>query len=218
MNAIDAQLVREFFETSGFRVLTVWPQSQRADGSTQLFVEHSAPQQPDEEVPVRLAPADLANIDKALVEIRPWHTDKLYGSAVESNPILSAFAEDENLLHAREYFRGEDFARILIISELPNNPEQRARTIKCIGETAVDHIIEFTDILRTLLDAVNPNGAYTGSFTLQLLQLLKRYRLVERQQMEFRFPNEPPAIPAPPVVETAANEDDQAMFEPDEWE
>ena len=53
------------------------------------------------------------------------------------------------------------------------------------------------------------NGTYTGSPTLQILQLLKRYRLLRNQQMEFTFPSEPQIIlPARQVDVEVVSEDE----------
>lgn len=211
MNDINLQLVREFFELNLFRVMTQWRQDQlgapRGGHSPQLFVENTNIV-PEYELGLVLGPGDLAYVHCAVVEIRAWHSDRFYSSLLQANPVVTQFAEAEALVPPREFFGTDDFKSILVVSELPLSPEQRTQSIEGLEKTKVDHIIEFSTILRELVDKVSINGAFTGSHTLQLIQLLKRYRLVRNQQMEFVFPMEGPVPAGEPQVETAEVVDD----------
>ncbi|MFO7974320.1 MAG: hypothetical protein R6V12_06780 [Candidatus Hydrogenedentota bacterium] len=203
MADVNLQLVREFFELNMFAVLTNWQREslrQRAsDSSLQLFVENINPTV-SHELDVVLSPVDLCLIERALVEVRAWHADKFYSSVVESNPVLWQFVSEESLAYARDIFGSRPFRSILVISELPNSPEPRARSVQLLQEAGIDHVLEFSNVLRGLLDKVSMHENYTASTTLQTLRLLKRYRLVRNQQLEFAFLNEPPIVePAPPV-------------------
>ena len=200
MTDVDLYLVREFFELNFFRVMTQWQQDtavNRNERGLQLFVENADPT-PEHELGVVLFPDDLPHLDRAVVEVRPWHTDRFYSSVLESNPVITQFAEEESLGAARNYFGGASFKTILVVSELPVTPKQRARTICAIEDSKVDHILEFPTILRSILSRVSINGGYAASHALQTIQLLKRYRLVSDQQLEFGFPAEssgPVALP-----------------------
>ncbi len=189
MTDVDLYLVREFFELNFFRVMTHWQQgsdANRSERGLQLFVENANPA-PERELGVVLFADDLPNIARAVVEVRPWHTDRFYSSVLESNPVITQFAQEEALGAARDFFGGASFKTILVVSELPVTPEQRARTVNCIEETKVDHVLEFPTILRSILSRVSINGGYAASHALQTIQLLKRYRLVSNQQLEFGF-------------------------------
>ncbi len=211
MNDINLQLVREFFELNLFRVLTQWRQDQigapRGGHSLQLFVENTA-LVPEYDLGLVLRPGDLAYIHSAVVEIRAWHTDRFYSSLLQANPVVTQFAEPNARIPAREFFGTDDFKTVLVVSELPHTPEQHAQSIESLEKTNVDHVIEFSTILRELVEKVSINGAFTGSHTLQLIQLLKRYRLVRNQQMEFAFPMEDPVSDGEAQVETAEVVDD----------
>ncbi len=65
----------------------------------------------------------------------------------------------------------------------------------------MNHVLEFPAILNDLVERVMVSGTYTGSAAMQLLQLLKRYRLFRNQQLEFTFPREPHAAGPGPRVE-----------------
>ncbi len=218
MTPIDAQLTREFFELNGFRVHTCWAQSQRGDAVVQIYADNPSPIDGDT-ADLVLAAEAVRSLARIHVEVRPWHAERMYVSVIENNPILTHFARPESAEHARQFFEGESFSTVLVASEFPSNPEARARAISMLEASPVDHVLEFPTMLRYLINAVNVNGAYNASATLQLLQLLKRYRLIEHQQMEFLFPMEAPAPAQRSEVETApASTEEGDKYEEDEWE
>ena len=203
MTDVDLQLVREFFELNLFRVTTNWRQhgtaGETGEVGLQLYVENTKPAS-GESLDVVLHPSDLPHLDYAVVEIRAWHTDRFYSSLIESNPGVTQFAEPWALGHARDFFGTDDFKTVLVVSELPRSAEQRIQALQRLRRSGVDHVIEFPNVLQSLASNVVLSGTYTGSPTLQLLQLLKRYRLLRNQQLEFTFSSEP-AFVAPPVQE-----------------
>lgn len=206
MSDVNLQVVREFFELNLFRVLTNWQQDPRilahGDQAGQLFVDNSNASS-TKPLPFVLHPDDLGSIERAVVEIRAWHTDRFYPSVIESNPILTQFVSEDSLALAREVFQQQPFATILVISELPASADQRSRSIELLEQSPVDHVIEFPHLLHDLLQKVNVNGNYPDSQTLEMLRLLKRYKLTRNQQMEFAFSTEAPAPASSPIVETS---------------
>jgi len=221
MSDIDLQLVKEFFELHRFRVTTHWHQhdleSSRNDGGMQVYVENTASPN-TEESSVLLSLSDIPALCRAVIEVRPWHADRLYASVLESNPILTQFAEPWALGHARDYFGTDDFATVLILSKLPSNQEQRHSAIASLQKLPVDHAIEFHTILEGLSQKVLPSGTYPGSHTLQTIRLLKRYDLLHNRQMEFAFPMEPirTAESTDPTVDVAELDDDK--YADEEWD
>lgn len=214
MADVNLQLVREFFELNVFRVLTNWQQEvwreHAGEGSPQLFVENPHPA-PARDLPTVLRAMDIPVIERAIVHVRAWHTDRFYPSMIESSPVLSQFEADEAVAIARHVFDNQPFVTILIISELPVSAELRARSLALLQEAGADYIIEFPQILQDLLDRVSAEGNYSASLTLQTLRLLKRYKFIRNQQLEFSFAVEPPTPLSPPVVdavEPAAPEDE----------
>lgn len=196
MADVNLQLVREFFELNLFRVLTNWQQDsarQRAgEPAPQIFVENAAAAAVGHApAPFVLKGEDVRNIERAVVEVRAWHAERFYPSVIEPNPVLWQFAREENLEFARELFSGRAFTTILVISELPPSPELRTRSISLLEETGIGHVLEFPVILKDVLDKLSESANYASSQTLQTLRLLKRYRFVRHQQMEFPFLREP---------------------------
>ncbi|MBI5092044.1 MAG: hypothetical protein HZB26_06315 [Candidatus Hydrogenedentes bacterium] len=210
MSDVNLQLVREFFELNLFRVLTHWQQDAFrqpvGDHSVRLYVENSQVTFP-RDLDFVLTANQVRTLARAVVEVRAWHADRFYPSVIENNPVLSEFVKEEGLAVAGGIFDGRPFTTILVISELPQSPEPRARALQLLGEAGIGHILEFPTILQDMLSALNVNSAYTGSQTLQTLRLLKRYRLIRYQQMEFAFPMEAPPSARPAVVETSVAPD-----------
>ena len=206
MTDVDLQLVREFFELNHFRVTTNWRQhdpESSGEGGLQLYVEntrHEGSTEPE----VLLDPIDLKRIHNAVVEVRAWHTDRFYSSLIESNPGVTQFAEPWALGHARDFFGSDEFKAILIVSELPRSAEQRTQAVQRIRRTGINHVIEFPSVLQSLSSNVVLNGTYTGSPTLQLLQLMKRYRMLRNQQLEFTFSSDPIFVSSPVAEEDGA--------------
>ncbi|MCC6489444.1 MAG: hypothetical protein IT364_18240 [Candidatus Hydrogenedentes bacterium] len=210
MGDVNVQLVREFFELNLFQVLTNWQQSSRVrpgEHSGQMFVQNTNPGL-TRELPFLLQPVDVASIDRAVVEVRAWHGDRIYPSVIEANPVLSQFVSNESRALASEVFGGVPFTTILIVSELPASWELRSRSLQLLQSTGIGHVMEFPILLRDLLAKVDENGNYPSSQTLQTLRLLKRYKLVRNQQMEFAFAVEAPPGPLPRVdaVEESVDE------------
>lgn len=212
MGDVNVQIVREFFELNLFQVLTNWQQSARrlrlGELGGQLFVQNISPASL-RELPFLLLPADIAGIERAVVEVRAWHGDRFYPSVIEANPVLRQFVSDEAMALASDVFHHEPFDTILVVSELPASSELRKRSLSLLEDSGIGHVMEFPLVLKDLLDKVDTSGNYPSSQTLQLLRLLKRYKLVRNQQMEFVFAAEPPVADQPANVETDDFPDEQ---------
>lgn len=209
MAGIDLQIVREFFELNHFKVATRWPQHDpqgAGDGGVQLYVQNAGAVDP-QPAETELHPSRVRAIGNALVEVRPWHTDRFYASLIDGNPVLTQFAEPWSLGHAADFFGGEPFVTVLVISELPRTPEQRAQALRRVEQAGVGHVLEFPAILQDLTERVALSGSYSASPTLELLQLLKRYRLLRSQQLEFTFPRESAIYARNPRVETTPGDE-----------
>ena len=202
MGDVNVQLVREFFELRHFHVLTNWQQAPRRAGEQagQLFV-YNTDAMAETELPFLLAPSDTQGIERAVVEVRAWHADRFYPSLIEANPVLYEFVSREDF--ADELFRHQPYRTILIVSELPASHELKNRSLSLLQKTGIDHVMEFSLVLRDLLELVDANTNYPMSDTLQMLRLMKRYKLVRNQQMEFTFTTEPPLSDAAPMVEAS---------------
>ena len=117
MTDLNLQLTREFFELNYYRVLTPWQRPGGDDGA-QLYVEKNLT--PTDDTPPALPTADSPlERPRAIVEVRPWHSERFYASVVEANPVLHQFARDASYAAASDYFGGQAFRSVLVVSELP---------------------------------------------------------------------------------------------------
>jgi len=199
MSDLNMQIVREFFELHLFRVLTHWQHEAlfagQSDPSVLLFVEQNRVDSQQRNTGARasflLRPEEIAQLDRAVVEVRAWHADRVYPSVVEGNAILGHVATPEVRQLAANVFGSEDFVSVLVISEFAASPKPRERAQQLLQGVGIDHVIEFPAVLQDMLQRINAHGNYAPSQTLQTLRLLKRYGLVRNQQLEFAFPMEP---------------------------
>jgi len=210
MSEINIQLVREFFELNRFRVLTHWQhddeQWRGVESGLLLFVEQVGRETPGEPPPFLLDHAAVGKLQRAVVEVRAWHGDKFYASVIESSPILGHVASGDVAALAQTVFGAAPFASVLVISELPSTPAPRQRSLALLQGLGIGHVLEFHTMLAAMLDQLSAQSNYAPSQTLQTLRLLKRYDLVRRQQLEFRFPMEPRPVQSGPPVETTMDE------------
>jgi len=208
---VNLQLVREFFELNLFHVLTHWQHEsarpRAVEPGLQLLVENTQAPAGASEPGFVLSPEEVPALRRAVVEVRAWHADRFYPSVIESSPVLAQFATDDALGFARQLFGPTAFTTVLVISELPASPEPRTRSIHLLQQTGIGHVLEFPVVLRGILDKVAASGLY-ASPTLQTLRLLKRYGLIRRQQLEFKFPAS--GDHATPHVETAQEVQEEA--------
>lgn len=195
MSDLNVQLVREYFELNSFRVMTHWQQDhmrpRAPERGLQLFVENASPL-PGGPPDFLLRVNEAAMLERAIVEVRAWHADRMYVSHIEANPVLFEVANEESLTLGRDFFGTDDFTTVLVVGELPASSEPRERALAALRQGRVGHVIEFPTILFELLEKVHPNVSYTSSVTLQMLRLLKRYDFIRYQQLELPFPTEAP--------------------------
>jgi len=200
MAGFDDNLVREYFELSGFfvrqsRKYAVQSRRKRADEESDLLVINPAPQR-SVTPSFQLFAADLAGISRAAVAIKGWHTTKAVTPTMIRKGDLLEFVRKEAIESAREAFAdlaeadGPDLAKILVLPGIPTQEPQRAESIALLREHGVDHVLTFRTILESMVQRVESNQSYAKSDNLQLLRLLRVYDMVKSPQLEL-FPNPP---------------------------
>ena len=220
MSDINIQLAREFFELNLFYVLPHW----QFDTGTQdteylgslLFVEQRS-QIPLMEPGGLLRTGDIKGIQRAVVEVRAWHADRLYPSVIEANPVFARVASSQTRNLAETIFNGEEFKIILIVSEFSSVPARRDQAVSALCALGINHVLEFPTMLAEMVRVVSPQGSYAPSHTLQTIRLLKRYDFIRLQQLELFFPPPPPDAPVLPQEKVPA-EDTFASFDTSEPE
>ena len=200
MAGFDENIVREYFELNGFfvrqlRKYLVQSRKKRADEEIDLVVYN--PNAPIDGVPAgfQLFSADMANIRRAIVVVKAWHTSRFTPAMLKSSSRVFDFLKKEVLNKAETYFSFDEgevdpevvgsggFTKILVLPSLPTSDPQRTESIELLKEQGVDGIITFSTILENLLRNVEVNHSYQKSDLLQMMRILKIYDMVKEPQM-----------------------------------
>lgn len=204
MSDLNMQITREFFELNMFYVLPHWRHEEiarDADWSgALLFVEQPAPV-PRAELECLLHPGDVTAIQRAVVEVRAWHTDRLYKSAIESTSLFARVASAQTRALADMVFDGKEYKIVLVISEFALTPQSRVQAVQALQRLGINHVLEFPTVLAGILRLISAHANYAPSQSLQVMRLLKRYDFIRSQQMELHFPFTLPEA-ANPVAQT----------------
>ncbi len=199
MAAVDEGIVREYFEQNGFlvrqmRKYQVQSRRKTSDEEIDLLVynpgwRRSAPK-PD----FFLFSSELPNIHRAVVAVKPWHTDVFSPGMLKSSPEIFRFLEERVLKEAARFFPselaaedGDELTKILVLPGLPTAEPFRSQSVAVLKERGVDGIISFRSMLLDLIDKVEVNRIYRKSDTLQVLRILKNYDLLKDGQLDM-FP------------------------------
>lgn len=208
MAAIDEGIVREYFEQNGFLVRQVRKyqvQSRRKTGDEEidLLVYNPAYQRGSRKPDFFLFSNELANVHRAMVAVKGWHTDVFSPGMLKNSPEIFSFLEENVLKQATRFFpvdpdetggagEGSDaLTKILVLPSLPTAEPFRSQSVQMLKERGVDAIISFRSMLLDLIDKIEVNRNYTKSDTLHVMRILKNYDLLKDAQLD---------LPASPVA------------------
>lgn len=196
MSAIDEGIVREYFEQNGFlvrqaRKYQVQSRKKTGDEEIDLVVYNPAWARGSRRPDFFLFASELPLIQRAVVSVKPWHTNVFTPGMLRNSPEIFAFLEEQVLQEATRFFPaasteadGGELLKVLVLPSLPTAEPFRSQSVQLLKERGVDAIISFRAMLLDLLDAVEVNQNYTKSDTLQVLRLLKNYDLVKDVQLD----------------------------------
>ncbi len=205
MAAIDEGIVREYFEQNGFFVRQVRKHAVQARKKTSeeeidLVVFNPTWVRDQRRPDFFLFATELPYLHRAIVAVKPWHTDVFTPGMLKSSPEIFRFLEAEVQRGAARFFPAEEgvgsaapevFSKVLVLPALPTQEPFRSQSVELLKARGVDGIISFRAILLDLIDKVEVNRSYRKSDTLQVLRILKNYDLLRDPQMDF--------LPARPV-------------------
>lgn len=200
MAGFDENIVREYFELNGFlvrqlRKYQVQSRQKRADEEVDLLVLNplAAGKPPPEGF--QLFSGDLANLHRAMVVVKGWHTSTFTPRMLKSGKGLFDFLKKEVLESVADIFgHGEEngqpaFKKILVLPALPSSDPHRTESLRLLQEKGVDGVISFRTILENIVARIEPNHNYRKSETLHVLRLLKMYEMLRSPQLNL-FPEE----------------------------
>ena len=203
MSAIDEGIVREFFEQNGFfvrqvRKYQVQARKKTGDEEIDLLVHNPAwvpgTRRPD----FFLFSNELQYVHRAIVAVKPWHTDVFTPGILKHSPEIFSFLEKSVVQQVSKLFPvgpepgvgeasdygAEALTKILVLPALPTAEPYRSQSVQMLKERGVDGILSFRSLLSDLIDSVETNRSYGKSDTLQVIRLLKNYDLLRDPQMD----------------------------------
>ena len=189
MSDVNVQLVCEYFELHNFLVkrghkYATTRDKKDKESLVDLFVHNLKYAKPAQRCGFVLRPKELSSIQNAVIQIKGWHSERFAPSVLKASSYIFNFTKQRTLRLATDFFGDADFKKILVISRLPAGKEMREKSINFLLGKGIDNVIEFATILKVLINTVKVNKNYTGSDLLQLLRLLKQYKLFKTPQLE----------------------------------
>ncbi len=195
MSAIDEGIVREYFEQNGFfvrqvRKYQVQARRKTADEEIDLLVHNPAWRKGSRRPDFLLFSSELPFVHRAVVAVKPWHTDIFTPTMLKGSPEIFGFLEQNVLKQATRLFPAEgegvssDVTKILVLPALPTAEPFRSQSVELLKERGVDGIISFRAMLLDLIDKIDAHRNYGKSDTLQVIRVLKNYDLLRDAQLD----------------------------------
>ncbi len=190
MSAVNEWIVREYFESLGFlvgqpRKYSVPGRSKTADEEIDLVAYHPAHAVHEMPRHITWETADLARVQRVLIGVRGWHTERFYVSTFEQAPDILRFCGAETSAYASRLLGGSEFAKVLCLPRLPASGALREKTVALLRTHGIQGVLSFRMMLAELIDRVDVNRNYEKSDLLQVIRLLKNYDFVKHKQMDF---------------------------------
>lgn len=119
---------------------------------------------------------------KAIVEVKGWHTEtfsKVYFKSSTGPRHLSRifnFLKPEASKAARQFFHGKKYRKILVVPKVSHL--QRKWIDKECKRLKIE-IVEFKEVLNTIVNATLPNKDYKDSEFQQAVRLMKVYGYID---------------------------------------
>jgi len=184
MAEVNEEIVRRFFELSGFLVRANFgfklPKKGSPDSDIDLLIYHPKHEHTPPGKVILEDAKDLVGIKCAAVEIKGWHENTFTIGLIKQNNFNFTGKPATEAVH--EAFGEEPFAKILVVSEFSKVPKNRGLAADMLKkDKGVDHVIEFPTILQHIANEVKSNKNYRESEVLQVVRLLKRYKMLSEK-------------------------------------
>lgn len=190
MASVNEQIVREYFETLGFFVIQ--PNKHQVAARHKLDSEEidllvarpgsagvfNTPKE------VVWAAPQLAKVQRAIISIRGWHTDRFSPAVLKKNPDIFRFAELAVMKEARKTLGAGSITKILCLSDLAAASAPQDETLTLLRQGGIDGVLSFRTMLLELAGSVDIAKNYEKSDLLQTLRILKTYDLLKDAQLD----------------------------------
>jgi len=170
MSYVSIEIVKEFFILNGFFVY------QKDDILLIKNMGKNIPL-PDKFV---LEKEEILAIGNGVIKPVGWHTLKFTPSVIRSSPEIFSFLKHPYIKEIKEFFKNDNFSKILVIPGLPLKKSLRDESVKLLKENGIDYIIKFSTIISGLIEKINPRHLYLSPNS-ELLRILKIYKFFSSQ-------------------------------------
>ncbi len=197
MSAIDEGIVREYFEQNGFfvrqvRKYQVQARKKTSEEEIDLLVYNPGWEKGARSPDFFLFASELPFIQRAIVAVKPWHTDVFTPAMLRNAPEkIFSFLEENVVRQAKRLFAPgaaetaeRAVTKVLVLPALPTAEPFRSQSVELLKAHGVDAIISFRAMLLDLIEKVEINRSYKKSDTLQVIRILKNYDLLKEAQLD----------------------------------
>jgi hypothetical protein len=189
VSSVSETIVREYFELHEFLVRQhrkfVAAVRRPEEDDIDFFVLNPRVQARSEATPFVLRSTDLTFIERAVVVVKGWHTEKFSPAVLNRAPEMFRFVQPRIFEQAARAF-GKDGAplKILVVPALPPGETAREQSITLLRSKGIDAVIPFRTMLVDLVKETAVNHNYQKSDLLQIIRILKNYDLFKEPQLE----------------------------------
>ena len=190
MASVNEQVVREYFEHLGFLVMqpnkhqVVARQKRSAEEIDLLIIRPGTNAVTEPPAKIIWGSGEIANVQRGIVSIRGWHTDRFSPAVFKKNPDIFRFTELSVIREARKILGAGPITKILCLSDLSATAAPQEETLAMMRENGIDGILSFRTMMLELIAGVDTAKNYEKSDLLQTLRILKTYNLLKDPQME----------------------------------
>lgn len=189
MSAVSEWIVREYFEAQGFLVrepckYQVAARKKRAEEEVDLLVFNPRASEHRISSTMIWSARHLKHVERAVVSIRGWHTDRFSPAVLESSPEIFRFVDDDVMVKASDMLGEGPIAKVLCIPDMPSSKTLTKKALELLKEKGVDGVLLFRNMLLELASKLETKNSYEHSDLLQILRILKNYDLLKDSQLE----------------------------------
>jgi len=197
MSAVDEGIVREYFEENGYfvrqvRKYQVQARKKTSDEEIDLLVFNPAWRAGSRRPDFFLFASELPFVQRAIVAVKPWHTDVFSPALMRGSPEkIFSFLEENVLRQVNRLFSTEEddaakggLTKVLVLPAIPTAEPFRSQSVELLKSRGVDAIVSFRAMLLDLIDKVETNRSYGKSDALQMIRILKNYDLLKDSQLD----------------------------------
>ena len=190
MASVNEQIAREYFEALGFLVIQpnkhqVAARHKHDAEEIDLLIARPVPagvfNAPKEMV---WGAAELEKVQRAIVSIRGWHTERFTPAVLKKNPEIFRFTGLPVIKESRRLLGPGTVTKILCLSDLTAAAAPQEETLTLLRQGGIDGVLSFRTMLLELVEKTDVSRNYEKSDLQQTLRILKTYDLLKDAQLE----------------------------------